>query len=59
MKLSTKYQAKGILHVVRGTAKEITGRISSNRALGIRGKFERFTGKVQWKIGKAQGVFGF
>jgi uncharacterized protein YjbJ (UPF0337 family) len=58
MKLSTKYLSKGIFHVVRGTVKETAGRISSNTTLGVKGKFERFTGKVQLRIGKAQGVFG-
>jgi uncharacterized protein YjbJ (UPF0337 family) len=58
MKLSIRYQAKGIYRVARGTVKEIAGKISSNTALGIKGKFERFAGRVQWKIGKAQGLFG-
>ena len=58
MKLSTRYQAKGIFRVVKGTVKEIAGKISSNRTLGVKGKFERFAGKVQRKIGKAQGLCG-
>jgi uncharacterized protein YjbJ (UPF0337 family) len=59
MKLSTRYQAKGMFRVARGTVKEIAGKISSNTTLGIKGKFERLAGKVQWKLGKAQGLFGF
>jgi uncharacterized protein YjbJ (UPF0337 family) len=58
MKLSTRYQAKGIFRVLRGTAKEFAGRISSNTTLGFKGKFERLAGKVQMKIGKAQGICG-
>jgi uncharacterized protein YjbJ (UPF0337 family) len=58
MKVSTRYQAKGIFRVVRGTVKAIAGKISSNTTLGVKGKFERFAGKVQWKIGKAQGLLG-
>lgn len=58
MKLSTRYQAKGIFRVVKGTVKEIAAKISSNTALGVKGKFERLGGKVQLKIGKAQGLFG-
>jgi uncharacterized protein YjbJ (UPF0337 family) len=58
MKLSTRYQAKGLFRVVRGTIKEMAGAISSNTALAVRGKFERFTGKVQGKIGKVQGMCG-
>jgi uncharacterized protein YjbJ (UPF0337 family) len=59
MKLSTRYQAKGMYRVVRGTVKEIVGKISSNTTMGVKGKFERFAGRVQCKIGKAQGLFGF
>jgi uncharacterized protein YjbJ (UPF0337 family) len=58
MKLSTRYQAKGIVRIIRGTAKEIAGNISSNSTLGFKGRFERLAGKVQWKIGKAQGFCG-
>ena len=58
MKLSTKYQAKGMLRVVRGTVKELAGKISSNTTLGVKGKLERIAGKVQRKIGKAQGLCG-
>ena len=58
MKLSTRYQAKGMFRVVRGTVKEIAGTISSNTTMGFKGKFERLAGKIQWKIGKAQGFCG-
>ncbi|GAC1466344.1 MAG: hypothetical protein PVSMB11_01820 [Desulfuromonadaceae bacterium] len=59
MKLSTRYQAKGMIRIVKGTIKEIAGKISSNTTLGVKGKFERFAGNVQRKIGKAQGLCGF
>jgi uncharacterized protein YjbJ (UPF0337 family) len=59
MKLSTRYQAKGMFRIVKGTVKEIAGKISSNTTLGVKGKFERFAGNVQWKIGKVQGLCGF
>lgn len=59
MKLSTRYQAEGMFRVVRGTVKEFAGKISSNTSLGVKGKFDRFAGKVQLKIGKAQGFCGF
>lgn len=58
MKLSTRYRAKGMLRVVRGTFKETAARLSSSTMLGVKGKFERLAGKVQWKIGKAQGLIG-
>lgn len=59
MKISTKNQAKGMFRIVKGTAKEFAGKISSNTLLGVKGKFERFTGNVQRKVGKAQGACGF
>jgi len=59
MKLSTRYQAKGMFRIVKGTIKEIAGKISSNTTLGVKGKLERFAGNVQRKIGKAQGLCGF
>jgi uncharacterized protein YjbJ (UPF0337 family) len=58
MKLSTKYLIKGAFRVVKGSSKTITGKISSNRWLGIIGRFESFAGRVQWKIGKAEGLIG-
>jgi len=58
MKLSTRFQARGIFRIVMGTAKEITGKLSSNTTLGMKGRFERFTGNVQMKVGKAQGMIG-
>jgi uncharacterized protein YjbJ (UPF0337 family) len=58
MKLSTRYQMKGMLRVVKGSVKEMAGTVSSNTLLGVKGKVERLTGKVQWKIGKAQGLVG-
>jgi uncharacterized protein YjbJ (UPF0337 family) len=58
MKLSTRYQARGIFHRVRGTVREIAGRVCSNSSLGARGKLERVTGQVQWRIGKVQGFCG-
>ena len=59
MKLSIRYQAKGIFRIAKGTVKEIAGKISSNTTLGVKGKLERFAGNVQRKIGKAQGLCGF
>jgi uncharacterized protein YjbJ (UPF0337 family) len=58
MKLSTRYQVKGLFRVVKGTAEEFAGKISSNKMLGVKGKFERLTGTVQRKIGKIQGLCG-
>lgn len=59
MKLSTMYLAKGMFHIAKGTVKKTAGRITSNTTLGVKGRLERFTGKVQCRISKAQGAFGF
>jgi uncharacterized protein YjbJ (UPF0337 family) len=49
---------KGALRIVRGAAKAATGRLISNRWLGAKGRMENLAGKVQWKVGKAQGLIG-
>jgi uncharacterized protein YjbJ (UPF0337 family) len=58
MKLSTMFQAKGMVRVVKGTVKELIGKVTSNTMLRIEGRFERITGNVQRKIGRAQGLCG-
>jgi len=59
MKLSRRYQTKALLRVVRGTARALAGKISSNTTLRLKGSLERATGKIQWKLGKLQGACGF
>jgi uncharacterized protein YjbJ (UPF0337 family) len=58
MKLSTRYQAKGMFRVARGTVKGIVAKLSANRAMGARGRLERIAGRMQCRIGRVQGVFG-
>lgn len=58
MKLSTRYQARGLLRIIRGTARTMAGRICSNRSMGVKGKVECLAGRLQWKVGKAQGLCG-
>ena len=58
MKSSTEDQAKGILHQVRGRAKEIAGELSDNPKLEAEGTGEKVAGKVQEKIGQVKKVFG-
>jgi len=59
MRLSRRYQTKGICRIVRGTAREMAGKICSSRRMGIKGTLERLAGRFQWKIGKLQGACGF
>lgn len=58
MKRSTANRAKGLMRVVKGAMMGILARMSANRALGAKGKLEKFTGTVQCNIGKAQGIIG-
>ncbi len=58
MKLSTRYQAKGLIRIIRGTTKIMAGKICFSRAMGIKGRLDRLTGRFQWKIGKVQGFCG-
>jgi hypothetical protein len=58
MKLSTRYQARGIFRIIRGTTRKIAGTILSKRMMGTKGSLDCLTGKLQRKLGKVQGVFG-
>ena len=58
MKSSTKNQAKGKFHNVKGTIKEIAGKVSLNSDLEAEGKSEKRAGKVQEKIGDIEKVVG-
>ena len=58
MKSSTKDQAQGTFHQVKGTVKEISGKLSDNPTLEDEGTDERIAGKVQEKIGQVKKVLG-
>jgi uncharacterized protein YjbJ (UPF0337 family) len=58
MKTSTKDQAEGKLHTVKGTIKEIAGKLSKNPSLEAEGNGEKIAGKVQDKIGQVEKVLG-
>jgi uncharacterized protein YjbJ (UPF0337 family) len=58
MKGSTKDQAKGKFHKVKGKIKEVTGKLSDNPELEAEGTREKIAGKVQDKIGKVKKFFG-
>jgi len=58
MKSSTKDQAEGEFHKVKGKIKEVAGKISDNPKLEAEGKAEKITGKVQEKVGQVKKVLG-
>ena len=58
MKSSTRDQAKGKVHKVTGTLKEIAGKVSMNPDLEAEGKDEKWAGKIQEKMGEIEKVLG-
>ena len=58
MKPSTKDNAEGKMHQVKGKIKETVGNIVGNRDLEAEGKVENLDGKVQEKLGQVEKVIG-
>ena len=58
MKSSTKDQAEGKLHGLKGKVKEIAGKLTDNPKLEAEGTGENIAGKVQVKIGQVKKVLG-
>jgi len=58
MKRNRKNQGKGLFHQVKGSAKEVVGKISDNPQLEAEGAGERIAGKVQKKIAQVDKVLG-
>jgi uncharacterized protein YjbJ (UPF0337 family) len=58
MKSSTKDQAEGTFHQMKGKVKEVAGDLSNNPELEAEGIDEKIAGKVQEKIGQVKKVLG-
>jgi uncharacterized protein YjbJ (UPF0337 family) len=58
MKSSTRDDAEGKWHKVKGKVKELAGKVSMDPDLEAEGKQESKTGKVQEKIGEIKKVVG-
>ena len=58
MKSSTKDQAEGTFHELKGKVKEVAGKLSDNPKLEAEGTGEKIAGKVQKKVGQAKKVLG-
>jgi uncharacterized protein YjbJ (UPF0337 family) len=58
MKPSTKDNAEGKMHQVKGKVKETVGKAVGNDDLEAEGKVEKLHGKVQEKIGQVEKVVG-
>jgi uncharacterized protein YjbJ (UPF0337 family) len=57
MKQSSRDQAEGKLHEVKGKVKEKVGRATNNPNLENEGMDEKAAGKVQKKVGQVERVF--
>jgi len=58
MKSSTRDEAEGKLHQVKGKIKEVAGKLSDNPELEAEGTDEKIAGKGQEKIGQVKKVVG-
>ena len=58
MKSSTRDQAEGKFHKVKGKLKEMAGELTDDPKLEAEGTNEKIAGKVQEKIGQVKEVFG-
>ena len=56
MKASTKDQAEGTFHELKGKVKEVAGKLSDNPKLEGEGLGEELAGKVQTKVGQIEKV---
>jgi uncharacterized protein YjbJ (UPF0337 family) len=58
MKSSTKDNAEGKMHQVKGKIKETIGKVVGNDDLEAEGIVENLHGKVQEKLGKVEKIVG-
>ena len=58
MKSSTRDQAEGKFHQVKGKIKEVAGDLTDNPKLEDEGTDEKIAGKVQEKVGQVKKVLG-
>lgn len=58
MKPSTKDQAEGKFHEVKGKIKEKVGKAANSPNLKNKGTSEKIAGKIQNKIGQIEEVLG-
>ena len=58
MKDSTKSEARGKIHEVKGAVKEKVGKATNNPELELEGRDEQTAGTVQKKVGQVEKVVG-
>lgn len=58
MKTSTKNSARGDADIVKGKAKEITGKLVRSKKLELRGKAQAEVGRIEKSVAKRQKARG-
>lgn len=58
MKSGNRDKAEGTFHKTKGKIKEITGELTNNVKLEVKGTDEKIAGKIQNKIGQIKKVLG-
>jgi len=58
MKSGNRDQVEGKFHKIKGSLREMLGKVSDNSKLEIQGFGEKIAGKVQEKVGQVKKVFG-
>jgi len=58
LKSSSKDQAAGKIHEVKGAVKEKVGKLTNNPDLEAEGTVEKVAGRLQKKIGQVKKVLG-
>ena len=58
MKSSLRDNAEGTFHEVKGTVKQVAGKLCDNPKLKVEGTIEKYAGKMQEKIGQVKKVLG-
>jgi uncharacterized protein YjbJ (UPF0337 family) len=58
MKPSTRDQAKGKFHEVKGQLKAAAGKLGNDPELEVKGKIERGAGKARQKFGQVEKLLG-
>jgi uncharacterized protein YjbJ (UPF0337 family) len=58
MKSSIRDVTEGAFHELKGTVKEIAGKLSDNPKLQVAGTAEKIAGKFQEKVGQVKKVLG-
>jgi len=58
MKSGSRDQIEGKFHKIKGSLREMLGKVSDNSKLEIQGFGEKIAGKVQEKVGQVKKVFG-